>query len=164
VLELAAEQAGWGQGQPKGRGLGIAVHESFDTFVAQVADVTTDLNGGFKVEKVVCAVDCGIAINPDVIVAPMEGSIGYALGTALRDKITLTDGEVDESKFNDYEPLRMNDMPKIEVHIVESGASPTDRGGAWANLACPRSRRRSPTPSSLRPEGGCDRCHSLILL
>jgi isoquinoline 1-oxidoreductase subunit beta len=128
VLKLAAEQAGWGQGLSKGRGLGIAVHESFDTFVAQVADVSTDLDGGFKVEKVVCAVDCDIAINPDVIVAQMEGGIGYALGTALRDKITLTDGEVDESKFNDYEPLRMNDMPKIEVHIVESGASPTGVG------------------------------------
>jgi isoquinoline 1-oxidoreductase subunit beta len=113
------------------------VHESFDTFVAQVADVTTDLNGGFKVEKVVCAVDCGIAINPDVIVAPMEGSIGYALGTALRDKITLTDGEVDESKFNDYEPLRMNDMPKIEVHIVESGASPTGVGEPGVPAAAP---------------------------
>ncbi len=128
VLKLAAEQAGWGQGLPKGRGLGIAVHESFNTFVAQVADVTTDLNGGFKVEKVVCAVDCGIAINPDVIVAQMEGGIGYALGTALRDKITLTDGEVDQSNFNDYEPLRISDMPKIEVHIVDSGAPPTGVG------------------------------------
>ena len=128
VLKLAAEQAGWGQGLPKGRGLGIAVHELFNTFVAQVADVSTDLNGGFKVEKVVCAVDCGIAINPDVIVAQMEGGIGYALGTALRDKITLTDGEVDQSNFNDYEPLRMGDMPKIEVHIVDSGAPPTGVG------------------------------------
>ena len=113
---------------PKGRGLGIAVHESFNTFVAQVADVTTDRNGGFKVDKVVCAVDCGIAINPDVIVAQMEGGIGYALGTALRDKITLTDGEVDQSNFNDYEPLRISDMPKIEVHIVDSGAPPTGVG------------------------------------
>ncbi len=128
VLKLAAEQVGWGQGLPKGRGLGIAVHESFNTFVAQVADVTTDGNGGFKVEKVVCAVDCGIAINPDVIVAQMEGGIGYALGTALRDKITLTDGEVDQSNFNDYEPLRISDMPKIEVHIVDSGAPPTGVG------------------------------------
>jgi isoquinoline 1-oxidoreductase beta subunit len=128
VLKLAAEQSGWGQGRPKGRGLGIAVHESFNTFVAQVADVTTDPNGGFKVEKVVCAVDCGIAINPDVIVAQMEGGIGYALGTALRDKITLTDGEVDQSNFNDYEPLRISDMPKIEVHIVDSGAPPTGVG------------------------------------
>ena len=128
VLKLAAEQAGWGQGLPKGRGLGIAVHESFNTFVAQVADVSTDLDGGFKVEKVVCAVDCGIAINPDVIVAQMEGGIGYALGTALRDKITLTDGEVDQSNFNDYEPLRIGDMPKIEVHIVNSGAPPTGVG------------------------------------
>jgi isoquinoline 1-oxidoreductase beta subunit len=128
VLKLAAEQAGWGQALPKGRGLGIAVHESFNTFVAQVADVTTDLDGGFKVAKVVCAVDCGIAINPDVIVAQMEGGIGYALGTALRDKITLTDGEVDQSNFNDYEPLRISDMPKIEVHIVDSGAPPTGVG------------------------------------
>ena len=86
----------------------------------------------------------------------MEGGIGYALGAALRDKITLTDGEVDQSNFHDYEPLRISDMPKIEVHIVASGAPPT----GWASLACLRLRQRSPTRSSPRQEGVCGRCRS----
>jgi isoquinoline 1-oxidoreductase subunit beta len=128
VLKLAAEQAGWGTTLPKGRGLGIAVHESFKSFVAQAAEVTATDDGGFKVERIVCAVDCGIAINPDVVVAQMEGGVGYALGAALRDKVTLTDGAVDQSNFHDYEPLRISDMPKIEVHIVASGAPPTGVG------------------------------------
>lgn len=128
VLKLAAEQAGWGKAQPKGRGMGIAVHESFKTFVAQVAEVTVAPDGSFKVDRVVCAVDCGIAVNPDVIVAQMEGGVGYALGAALRDKITLTNGEVDQSNFNDYEPLRISDMPTIEVHIAGSSAPPTGVG------------------------------------
>jgi isoquinoline 1-oxidoreductase beta subunit len=85
-------------------------------------------NGTFKVNKVVCAVDCGIAINPDVVVAQMEGGVGYALGAALRNKITLTDGEVDQSNFHDYEPLRIVDMPAVDVHIVASGEAPTGVG------------------------------------
>jgi isoquinoline 1-oxidoreductase subunit beta len=128
VLKLAAEQAGWGATLPKGHGLGIAVHESFNSFVAQTAEVTVADDGGFKVDRIVCAVDCGIAINPDVVVAQMEGGVGYALGAALRDKVTLTDGAVDQSNFHDYEPLRISDMPKIEVHIVASGAPPTGVG------------------------------------
>ncbi len=128
VLKLAAEQAGWGTSLPKGRGLGIAVHESFHSFVAQAAEVTVADDGSFKVDKIVCAVDCGIAINPDIIVAQMEGGIGYALGTALRDKVTLTDGVVDQSNFHDYEPLRISDMPKINVHIVASDAPPSGVG------------------------------------
>ena len=128
VLKLAAEKAGWGGTLPKGRGLGIAVHESFNTFVAQAAEVAVAGDGSFKVDRVVCAVDCGIAVNPDVIVAQMEGGIGYALGAALRNKITLTNGAVDQSNFNDYEPLRIGDMPKVEVHIVGSAEAPTGVG------------------------------------
>ena len=128
VLKLAAEKAGWGNVLGKGRGLGIAVHESFHTYVAQAAEVTVADDGRFKVDKVVCAVDCGIAVNPDVVVAQMEGGIGYALGTALRNKITLTNGQVDQSNFHDYEPLRIGDMPKVEVHIVGSAEPPTGVG------------------------------------
>lgn len=154
VLRLAAEKAGWGNAPPKGRSLGIAVHESFNSFVAQAAEVTVGDDGHFKVDKLVCAVDCGIAVNPDVIVAQMEGGIGYALGAALRNKVTLTNGEVDQSNFHDYEPLRISDMPKVEVHIVPSSAPPTGVGEPGVPAVAPRSR----TPSSPRPANGCARC------
>jgi isoquinoline 1-oxidoreductase subunit beta len=124
VLKLAAEKAGWGKPMAKGKGMGIAVHESFNTFVAEAAEVAVASDGGLKVEKVVCAVDCG----PDIVVAQMEGGIGYALGAALRNKITLSGGEVDQSNFNDYEPLRIDDMPMVEVHIVASSEAPTGVG------------------------------------
>ena len=127
VLKLAAEKAGWGKPHD-GKGLGIAVHESFRSFVAQVAEVAIGDDGSLKVEKVVCAVDCGIAVNPDIIVAQMEGGIGYGLGAALRNKITLTSGGVDQSNFDDYEPLRITDMPKVEVYIVSSSEAPTGVG------------------------------------
>jgi isoquinoline 1-oxidoreductase subunit beta len=127
VLKLAAEKGEWGEKLPEGRGRGIAVHESFRSFVAMVADVTTK-NGAIKVDRVVAAVDCGIAVNPDVIRAQVEGGIGYALGAALRNKITLTDGVVDQSNFDSYEPLRISDMPSVEVHIIGSSAPPTGIG------------------------------------
>jgi isoquinoline 1-oxidoreductase subunit beta len=127
VLKLAAEKGGWGEKLPQGRGRGIAVHESFRSFVAMVADVTTK-EGAIKVDRVVAAVDCGIAVNPDVIRAQVEGGIGYALGAALRNKITLTDGVVDQSNFDSYEPLRISDMPSVEVHIIGSSAPPTGIG------------------------------------
>jgi isoquinoline 1-oxidoreductase beta subunit len=128
VLKLAAEKAGWGKSLEKGKGLGIAVHQSFNTFVAEAAEVAVAADGRIKVEKVTCAVDCGIAVNPDVIVAQMEGGIGYALGAALRNKITLAQGEVEQSNFDSYEPLRIEDMPKVEVHIVASAVAPTGVG------------------------------------
>jgi isoquinoline 1-oxidoreductase beta subunit len=129
VLQLAAEKAGWSQGAlPAGRGRGIAVHESFSSYVAMVAEVTVAKDGSVKVDRVVAAVDCGIAVNPDVIVAQVEGGIGYALGAALRNKITFTEGVVDQANFDTYEPLRMSDMPKVEVHIVPSAEAPTGIG------------------------------------
>jgi isoquinoline 1-oxidoreductase beta subunit len=129
VLELAAEKAGWSDGPlPKGRGRGIAVAEAFKTFVAQVAEVTVDPSGGFRVDRVVCAVDCGTPINPDVIAAQMEGGIGFGLGAALYGAITLKDGRVEQSNFNSYRVLRLNEMPKVEVHIVPSTEAPTGVG------------------------------------
>jgi isoquinoline 1-oxidoreductase beta subunit len=127
VLNLAAEKAGWGRPVAKGIARGIAVHESFNSFVAQVAEVRL-VDGKPKVERVVCAVDCGVAINPDVIKAQMEGGIGFGLGAVLHDEITLTYGMVDQSNFHDYLPLRINEMPKVEVHIVPSPADPTGVG------------------------------------
>jgi isoquinoline 1-oxidoreductase beta subunit len=129
VLELAAEKAGWSSGpMPRGRGRGIAVCEAFKTFVAQVAEVTVDQTGQVRVDRVVCAVDCGTPINPDVIAAQMEGGIGFALGAVLYGAITLKDGRVEQDNFNNYRVLRMNEMPKVEVHIVPSTEAPTGVG------------------------------------
>ena len=127
VLNLAAEKAGWGSPLPDGVARGIAVAESFSTYVAQVAEVRL-VDGAVKVERVVCAIDCGVAVNPDVIRAQMEGGIGYGLGAILHGAITLKDGLVDQTNFHDYMPLRMNEMPKVEVHVVASSADPTGVG------------------------------------
>ena len=129
VLELAAEKAGWSSTRmPKGKGRGIAVAEAFKTFVAQVAEVSVDDKGYVTVDRVVCAVDCGTPINPDVIAAQMEGGIGFGLGAILYGAITLKDGRVEQDNFNSYRVLRMNEMPKVEVHIVPSTEAPTGVG------------------------------------
>ncbi|MEL7467012.1 MAG: xanthine dehydrogenase family protein molybdopterin-binding subunit [Pseudomonadota bacterium] len=124
VLSLAAEKAGWGT---PGKHMGVAVHKSFNSYVAEVAEVSVQ-DGAIKLEKITCAVDCGLAVNPDIIRAQMEGGIGYGLGAIMRNKITFTEGEVDQSNFPDYEPLRITDMPDIEVHIVASAEAPTGVG------------------------------------
>jgi isoquinoline 1-oxidoreductase subunit beta len=129
VLELAADKAGWSSGPlPKGKGRGIAVCEAFKTHVAQVAEVTVDDAGRVTVDRVVCAVDCGIPINPDVIAAQMEGGIGFGLGAALYGAITLKKGRVEQDNFNNYRVLRINEMPKVEVHIMPSTEAPTGVG------------------------------------
>ncbi|MBP2313993.1 xanthine dehydrogenase family protein molybdopterin-binding subunit [Azospirillum soli] len=128
VLDLAAEKAGWGQPLAAGRFRGVAVHESFATVVAEVAEIAMDDRGGFRVERVVCAVDCGVAVNPDQIRAQMEGGIGFGLGAILHSRITLTGGEVDQSNFDGYEVLRFTEMPRVEVHVVPSAEPPTGVG------------------------------------
>ncbi len=127
VLELAAKAAGWGDPLPKGRGRGVAVAVAFGTYVAQVAEVTV-ADGKVKVDRVVCAVDCGVPVNPDIIAAQMEGGIGFGLGAVLYGAITLKDGEVEQSNFDGYEVLRIDAMPKVEVHIVPSAEPPTGVG------------------------------------
>ncbi|MGK9236077.1 xanthine dehydrogenase family protein molybdopterin-binding subunit [Inquilinus limosus] len=127
VLSLVAEKAGWGQPLPAGKGRGVAVHKSFETYVATVAEVSVE-GGALKVDRVVVAVDCGIAVNPDVIRAQVEGSVGFALSVVLRNRITLQDGEVEQANFDTYEPTRMSEMPKVEVHIVPSAEPPTGIG------------------------------------
>lgn len=128
VLDLVAEKSGWGQEVPAGRSRGVAVHKSFSTYVAQVVEISQRDDGVIKVEKVWCAVDCGIAVNPDNIASQMEGGIGYGLGAILRNEITLSEGAVDQGNFDSYEPLRIDDMPDIEVHIVPSAEPPTGVG------------------------------------
>ncbi|RAU22987.1 twin-arginine translocation pathway signal protein [Paramagnetospirillum kuznetsovii] len=128
VLELAAAKSGWGEPLPPGKGRGLAVHESFNSFVAQVAEVTIGPKGEIKVDRVVCAVDCGIAVTPDVVKAQMEGGIAFGLSAALFGEITLKDGAAEQSNFHDYRCLRMSEMPKVEVHIMPSAAAPTGVG------------------------------------
>jgi len=127
AVNLAAEKAGWGTPLPQGHARGIAVAESFGSFVAEVAEVSRS-GSGFKVERIVCAVDCGIAATPDVVRAQMEGGIGFGLGAIMKGAITLKDGVVEQSNFNSYDVLRMTEMPKVEVHIVPSTEHPTGVG------------------------------------
>jgi isoquinoline 1-oxidoreductase beta subunit len=133
VLKLAAEKAGWSAPLAAGasgdrRGRGVAVHESFSTFVAQVAEVTVRFDGSVKVDRIVCAVDCGIAVNPDNVRSQVEGSIGFGLSAALHGAITLKDGVIEQSNFHEYVPVRINEMPKVEVYIVPSAEKPTGIG------------------------------------
>ena len=119
VLNLAAEKAGWDKPLAKGVFHGIAVHESFGSFVAHVAEVS--VNGGVvKVQRMVCAIDCGLAVNPDSLKAQMESSISFGLGAAMHSEITFKDGQVVQNNFNDYKVMRFNEMPVVEVHIVPS--------------------------------------------
>jgi isoquinoline 1-oxidoreductase beta subunit len=127
VLELAAQKGGWGQTMARGRGRGIAHHRCYGTSAAIVAEVSV-ASGRYKVDRIVCAVDCGVAVNPDVIEAQVEGSVGFALSTVLRNKITLNRGVVEQSNFDDYDPTRISEMPKVEVHIVKSLEPPSGIG------------------------------------
>ncbi len=124
VLRLAAEKAGWGKALPPGRALGIAVHESFGSYVAQVAEVSVSPMGEVRVHKVVCAVDCGMFVNPETIKAQMESAIAFGLSATLHSEITLEGGQVQQSNFHDYKVLRLNEMPEVEVHIVRNTEKP----------------------------------------
>ncbi|MEQ8663162.1 MAG: xanthine dehydrogenase family protein molybdopterin-binding subunit, partial [Gammaproteobacteria bacterium] len=128
VLELAAAQAGWGTPLGPRRGRGIAVHHSFKTWVAEVAEVTLLDDGDFRVDRVVIAVDCGIVVNPGIVRAQMEGGVGYALSALRGEAVTLVDGVVQEDNFDTYPLLRLSQMPAIEVHIVPSREHPSGVG------------------------------------
>ena len=124
VLETAAKKAGWGKPLPAGHGMGIAVHESFGSFIAQVAEVSLDDKGSIKLHRVVCAVDCGRIVNPDTIKAQMESGITFGLSAAIYGAITLKNGRVEQGNFDDYPLVRMSAMPKVEVHIIASEEPP----------------------------------------
>jgi isoquinoline 1-oxidoreductase subunit beta len=127
VLRLAADKAGWSQPLAAGRFRGVALAESFNTIVAQVAEISV-VNGQPKVHRVVCALDCGVVVNPDNVRAQIEGGVGFGLGAVLRSQLTLDAGKVVEANFDGYEVLRMDDMPTVEVHMVASTAEPTGVG------------------------------------
>ena len=119
VLNKAADAFRWDRPLPEGHAKGIAVHESFGSFVAQVAEISID-QGAVKVHRVVCAIDCGLVVNPESLAAQMESAIAFGLGAALQSEISFKDGRVQQSNFHDYQVLRMNQMPQVEVHIVSS--------------------------------------------
>ena len=128
VLNLAAEKAGWGTPTAAGVGRGVAVHKSFNSYVAEVAEVLVGKNGAIKVQRVVCAVDCGVVVNPDIVRSQMESGIALGLGAALEGAITLEDGVVQQANFDRYRSLRLPDMPVVEVHFVPSTEKPTGVG------------------------------------
>lgn len=129
VLRQAARMAAWnGARVGGGKARGVAVHKSFDTYVAQVAEVSRGQDGLPRVERVWCAVDCGVAVNPDVIRSQMEGGIGFGLNAILYSRITLEEGRVVESNFHDYPMLRIHEMPRVEVSILDSKEKPTGVG------------------------------------
>jgi isoquinoline 1-oxidoreductase subunit beta len=122
ALKTAAQKAGWGTPLPPRHARGLAMHESFGSIIAQVAEVSVDEDETIHVHKVTCAVDCGTAINPLGIEAQMQGAMAFGLGAVLYSELTLKDGQVEQSNFHDYRVLRIPDMPKVTVHILESDA------------------------------------------
>ena len=127
VLDLAASKSGWGSALPRGRARGIAIHESFGSVCAQVAEVSLEGND-IRVHKVTAAFDCGLVVNPLTIEAQLQSAIAFGLSAALFGEITLKDGRVEQSNFHDYRVLRMNEMPQVEVHLTPGGDKPTGVG------------------------------------
>jgi len=128
ALNLAAARGGWGTPLLAGRFRGLAAHESFGTSIGMVVEISMGANNAFRVERVVAGVACGTAVNPDQVRAQVEGGIGFALGAILREGLTLEDGKVVETNYDAYRPLRIDEMPTVEVHIVPSSAPPTGIG------------------------------------
>jgi isoquinoline 1-oxidoreductase subunit beta len=137
VLDLAAAKSGWGTSLPKGQGCGIALLHAFGSYVAQVAQVQVDDDGEVRVMRVVCVVDCGMVVNPSTVVAQMEGGIVFGLSAALWGEITLAEGRVMQSNFHDYRVMRINEVPRIEVHIVPSSEAPGGVGEPGTSAAIP---------------------------
>ncbi len=130
VLNLATEKAGWGGPLPAGRGRGVSLQFAFGTYLSQVAEVEVATDGSIKVHRIVCAVDCGLAVNPDTIAAQMEGGSIFGLTAALHGAITVKNGRVEQSNFHDYLPMRIGEVPVIETHLVKSAESPGGIGEA----------------------------------
>jgi isoquinoline 1-oxidoreductase beta subunit len=130
VLNLAAAKAGWGTPLPPGWGRGVSVQSAFGSFVSQVVEVEAKADGSLRVHRIVCAVDCGLAINPNTIAAQVEGGSLFGLTALLRGEITLKNGRVEQGNFNDYQPLWIHEAPVVETHLVASGEAPGGIGEA----------------------------------
>ncbi len=137
VLSLAAEKAGWGSPLPKGRGRGVAVQAVFGSFMAQVAEVEVAKDGTVRVHRVTCAVDCGPVVNPDTVRAQVQGAVMYGVTAALYGEITLKDGRVEQSNFDTYQALRINEAPVVEVHIIQGAQAPGGMGETGTSCIVP---------------------------
>ena len=137
VLELAAEKAGWGKPLPERVGRGVSLQFVFATYMAQVAEVEVSKDGAVRVRRVVCAVDCGTVVNPDTVRAQIQSAIIFGISAALHGEITLKGGRVEQSNFHDYQMLRMNEAPAIEVYIVNSAEPPGGMGEAGTSAIVP---------------------------
>jgi isoquinoline 1-oxidoreductase beta subunit len=137
VLDLAAEKAGWGQPLPKGVGRGVSVQVAFANYMAQIAEVEVATDGAVRVRRVVCAVDCGTAVNPDTVRAQIQGAVIFGITAALHGEITLKAGRVEQSNFDTYEVLRINEAPAVEVHIVQSSEPPGGMGEPGTSAIAP---------------------------
>jgi isoquinoline 1-oxidoreductase beta subunit len=137
VLALAAEKAGWGQSLPARVGRGVSVQFVFASYMAQVAEVEVSNDGAVRVRRVVCAVDCGTVVNPDTVRAQIQSAIMFGTTAALYGEITLKDGRVEQTNFNNYQILRINEAPAIEVHIVQSSEPPGGMGEAGTSAIVP---------------------------
>jgi isoquinoline 1-oxidoreductase subunit beta len=138
VLDLAVKEAGWRSSLPRGRGRGVALlYSSWDTYLAQVAEVETTRSGEVRVRRVVCAVDCGTVVNPDIVKAQIEGGVVYGISAALWGEVTIRNGRVEQSNFHDYRALRMSEAPRIEVHLVRSSEAPGGIGEPGTAVTAP---------------------------
>ena len=135
VLDLAAEKAGWGNPLPARTGRGVAVQTAFGSFIATVVQATVDEHGAVRVQRIVAAVDTGIVVNPDTVVAQLQGGLVFGLTAALYGHISIAKGRVQQSNFHDYRMLRINEMPQIEVHLIPSGEAPGGIGETGTTAA-----------------------------
>jgi isoquinoline 1-oxidoreductase beta subunit len=140
ALELAASKAGWGQPLAARRGRGVAVQGAFGSYIATVAEVEVDEHGEVQVHRIVCAVDTGIVVNPDTVVAQMQGGLIFGLTAALYGEITVDKGRVQQSNFHDYRMLRIDQCPAIEVHLIASGEAPGGIGETGTTAGPPALR------------------------
>jgi isoquinoline 1-oxidoreductase beta subunit len=138
VLDLATKEAGWGKPLPPGHGRGVALlYSGWGTYLAQVAEVEITGSGEVRVRRIVCAVDCGSMVNPDIVKAQIESGVVFGISGALWGEITLKNGRVEQSNFNDYRVLRMNETPPIEVHLVRNGEAPGGIGEPGTAVTAP---------------------------
>jgi isoquinoline 1-oxidoreductase beta subunit len=137
VLDLAAEKAGWSSPLPKGRGRGIALQNVFGSYLAQVAEVEVATDGSVRVHRVVCAMDCGTVINPDTVQAQIQSGVIFGVTAALYGEITLKNGRVEQTNFDTYQILRINEAPEIEVHVIKSAEPPGGMGEAGTSGVVP---------------------------